>query len=113
MRHFSLEKWADFANQKVSASDKKLMEQHLEKGCSQCDQLVKKWQSLKAFAAQESQYEAPEDAVAFAKATFKTLNIHRKPGVVAALAQLVFDSFKQPALAGVRSGSPDSRCLLY
>jgi hypothetical protein len=113
MRHFSLEQWADFANENVSANERAFMERHLEMGCSRCTHVFAEWQSLKRFAVQESQNDAPRDVVAFVKAAFKTLNPGRAPGIVEMLAQLVFDSFQRPALAGVRSGSPDSRCLLY
>jgi len=113
MRHFSLENWADFANQNVSADERTSMERHLEMGCSQCTHVIAEWQSLKRFAVQESHNDAPADVVSFVKAAFKTLSPRRAPGIVTTLAQLVFDSFRQPALAGVRSGSPDSRCMLY
>jgi len=113
MRHFSLENWADFANQNVSAEERTSMERHLEMGCSQCTHVVAEWQSLKRFAVQESHNDAPADVVSFVKAAFKTLKPLRAPSMVATLAQLAFDSFRQPVLAGVRSGSADSRCLLY
>ncbi len=113
MRHFSLEKWADFANQKVSAGERTSMEYHLEMGCPQCTGIIAEWESLKCFAVQESHNDAPGDVVAFVKAAFKTLSPRRAPGIAATLAQLVFDSFQQPALAGVRSGSPDSRSMVY
>lgn len=89
------------------------MERHLEMGCSQCTHIVAEWQALKRFAVQESHNDAPGDVVAYVKAAFKTLSPRRAPGIVATIAQLVFDSFGEPALAGVRSGSPDSRYLLY
>lgn len=113
MPHFSLEQWADFANQNVSANERASMERHLEMGCSRCAHIFREWQSLKRFAVQEPLNDAPREVVALVKATFKTLNPGRAPGIVDKLAQLVFDSFVEPALAGVRSGSPDSRCLLY
>src|SRR5947207_12566632 len=91
MRHFSLEKWADFANQKVSAGERTSMEYHLEMGCPQCTGIIAEWESLKCFAVQESHNDAPGDVVAFVKAAFKTLSPRRAPGIAATLAQLVFD----------------------
>jgi hypothetical protein len=113
MRHFSLENWADFANHKVSVDERASMERHLEMGCSHCSHVIAEWQSLKRFAAQESQNNPPGDVVAFVKAAFKALRPRRAPGIVETLAELVFDSFRQPALAMVRSCAVDSRCLLY
>jgi hypothetical protein len=113
MRHFSLENWADFANQKVSVEERTSMKRHLEMGCSQCSHVIAEWQSLKRFAVQESQNDPPGDVVAFVKSAFKIQRLRCAPGIVEALAELVFDSIWQPALAEVRSGSVDSRFLLY
>jgi hypothetical protein len=113
MRHFSVENWADFVNQNVSSGERKSMGRHLETGCPQCAHVIAEWQVLKRFAVQESQNEAPETVVALVKAAFKTQGPRPVPGIMETLAELVFDSFREPTLAGVRSGSVDSRCLLY
>jgi hypothetical protein len=113
MRHFSLEEWADFTNQNVGRDKQTFMEHHLEASCSHCERIISSWRSLKDFGLQESQIEVPQGAVALAKAAFLTHRKRPKPGALAVFAQLIFDSFRQPELAGVRSGSADSRCLLY
>jgi hypothetical protein len=113
MQHFSLEQWTDFANQNVAANERASMQRHLDTGCTRCDQVLANWQSLKKFATRELENEVPRDAVAFVKSVFKTHSPHRAPGMLTTLAQLVFDSAHDVALAGVRRGSADSRCLLY
>lgn len=115
MRHFSLEEWADFANQRVVREKRQFMERHLESYCSHCTNTLSNWQSLRDFAIQESRIEVPESVVALAKAAFRArwFPYQEQPGAFAVFAQLVFDSFRQPALAGVRSGALGSRCLLY
>jgi hypothetical protein len=113
MQHFSLEKWADFANGNVTAEERRSIERHLETGCSRCSQLLSEWQSLKDFAYHELENEAPRRAVAFVKSAFRALGSRRPSNVFTTLAKLVFDSVPQTAHAGVRCGSADSRCLLY
>ncbi len=113
MRHFSVEKWADFVNRNVSAIESEAMHGHLEMGCSQCSDVLAQWQSLKQFAAQEPHYDPPQDVLAYVKAAFRNAKPSRVQSIQEKFAQLVFDSFQQPAFAGVRSTSSDSRCLLY
>ena len=115
MRHFSLEEWADFTNQKVAHEKRQFMEHHLESYCTHCTSILSNWQSLRDFAIQESRIEVPESVVAFAKASFGARWFRRQeqPGALAVFAQLVFDSFRQPMLVGVRSGALGPRCLLY
>jgi hypothetical protein len=113
MQHFSLEEWTDFANRNVTADERRSMQQHLETGCSRCSHVLLEWQSLKDFAFQELENEAPRHAVAFVEAAFRNLNPRRAPDVITTLAHLVFDTFHQAAFAGVRHGPVDSRCLLY
>ena len=115
MRHFSLEEWADFTNQKVAQEKRQFMEHHLESYCIHCTNILSNWQSLREFAIQESRIEVPETVVALAKASFSAHWFQREeqPGAFAVFAQLVFDSFRQPVLVGVRSGALGSRCLLY
>jgi hypothetical protein len=113
MRHFSLEEWADFTNRNIGPDKRAFMEHHLESNCFHCTNIISNWQSLKHFALQESQFEVPRGAVALAKVAFAAHWKKPRPGALTILAQLVFDSFRQPELAGVRSGAVDSRCLLY
>ena len=113
MRHFSLEEWADFTNRNIGPDKRIFMEHHLESSCSHCTNIISSWQSLKHFALQESQLEVPRGAVALAKVAFAAHSKQPEPGALTVFAQLVFDSFRQPELAGVRSGAVDSRCLLY
>ena len=112
-QHFSLESWADFANQKLAPAVRTSMERHLETGCSNCARVVAKWRSLKHFALQESHNEPPRDAVAHVKAAFRTLAPRPAPGVVEIFAGLILDSFLQPMPAGTRSGQPNSRYLVF
>jgi hypothetical protein len=112
--HFVEEEWADFLNQLVSKEQANNMQSHLDLKCKSCTAEFAIWQKVYAAAQRESQYEAPEWAVryvqnAFAIAATKTEEAER----AFQIPRLVFDSFLQPALAGVRSGGTALRQLRY
>jgi hypothetical protein len=107
--HFTEDDWISFARGQGDLMHRRRVAQHLEAGCPKCDQTLRLWSVLLSLAEQEAA-EAPFLAKA------------RRPSPVGRLAErvtarvaLVFDSFRQPALAlsGVRSSGPSPRQLLY
>ena len=113
MKHFSLEHWADFANRVIPGDQRALMQRHLELGCSQCAHVLARWESLRRFAGEESLNHPPEVAVNLAKRAFRGYFPSGEQNTVRRLAALVFDSFRQPVLEGVRSGQTSTRHLIY
>jgi len=113
MRHFSVENWADFANGVVPSDKLASMKQHLEKGCKECADALADWQSIRQFAGQELLNRPPEDVVRRVKLAFQTHGASDKQGVLRELAELIFDSFQEPALQGVRRSQMAARHLLY
>jgi len=107
--HFTEDDWTSFARGQGDLMHRSRVAQHLEAGCPQCDQTLRLWSVLLSLAEQQAG-EAPP------------LSEARRPSPagrladrVAARVALVFDSLRQPtlALAGVRSGAPSPRQLLY
>jgi hypothetical protein len=113
MKHFSLGDWADFANGVIADGKRPLMERHLEQGCTPCAHVLSRWQWMRKFVGKESLYGPPEDAVKFAKRAFLAYLPSRKQSAAGRFAELIFDSFSQPALQGVRSGQMNTRRLIY
>ncbi len=112
MRHYSLEKWVDFARNAIHEDEKTAMQRHLESGCLECSKELNLWRRLHQVAQRESAYEPSEGSVRTVRAIFADQQIsrpHRKSDV----ARLLFDSFRGPLLAGVRSAGSNSRQLLY
>jgi hypothetical protein len=113
MRHYSLEKWVDFARNVVREDEKLEMQSHLETGCAECSKELAMWQRLQRVARRESVYTPSEGAVRTVNASF----INRSTGELSPrksqLASLLFDSFRSPLLAGVRSAGSASQQLLY
>ena len=80
------------------------MQRHLDAPCSKCHATVELLGKIEATAQADAQLNVPESAVRIARAIFalnKPEEVHLKPGI---LARLAFDSFREPTMAGVRSG---------
>jgi len=111
--HFTDEVWADFARGRSEPAEKARLEQHLDDGCGPCAEALAVWANVAGLAGQEAAYEAPADVVAQVRTRFV---LYRPAGLLeraAKSASLLFDSFRQPALAGVRAAGASPRHLLY
>ncbi|HXA82465.1 MAG TPA: hypothetical protein VNY56_05130 [Methylomirabilota bacterium] len=113
MEHFNVEKWIDFVNQAVTTNERVRMDKHLELGCQSCQATVSLWQRVRASAALEGNYQPPESAVRIAKAAFSGMALAQQKKGSAAAVKLLFDSFLQPILEGVRSAGTGTRQMLY
>jgi hypothetical protein len=113
MRHYSLEKWVDFARNVIGQDEKAEMQSHLETGCAACTKDLSMWQRLQQVARRESAYAPSEGAVRTVNATFVNRPAGRASHAKTQLASLLFDSFRGPVLAGVRSSGNASQQLLY
>jgi len=112
--HFTEEDWFDFAHQQAAPSVRASLERHLEKGCSRCTQTVRLWRAVLDVADQEAAYRPPDEALRQVKGDFALRRPKRLLERVAEQAALVFDSFRQPMLAGMRaSAGAAARQLLY
>jgi hypothetical protein len=113
MRHYSLEKWVDFVRGVIREDEKIEMQSHLETGCKHCSKELSMWQRLQQVARREPAYTPSAGAVRIVDAAFVNRSAgrfrHAKPEV----ASLLFDSFRGPLLAGVRSAASASQQLLY
>jgi hypothetical protein len=113
MRHYSLEKWVDFARNVIREDERVEMRSHLETGCAACSKELSMWQRLQQVARRESSYAPSEGAVRTVNATFVNRSAGRSSRLKTQFASLLFDSFGGPLLAGVRSSGSASQQLLY
>jgi hypothetical protein len=116
MRHYTQEQWIDFARNVIEGSARDRMQSHLNSGCAQCSKELGLWQRLYRVAQRTSEYQPSEGALrsvgnAFVEQRAARAVEPRAPK--AAVVELLFDSFRAPALAGVRSSGNQSRQLLY
>jgi hypothetical protein len=113
MPHYSLEKWVDFARNVVREDEKVEMQSHLETGCAQCSKELGMWQRLQQVARRELTYTPSDGAVRTVNASFMNRSTRRASHSKSLVASLLFDSFRSPLLAGVRSSVSASQQLLY
>lgn len=113
MKHYSNEEWGDFVNGAVSPLQKQDMQEHLNCGCKKCSDLASVWQKVQRAASAEHRFQPPSDIVHLVKTEFANSGYGKEPGLLGALAELIFDSTQSPALAGIRSVSTQSRQMLF
>jgi hypothetical protein len=113
MKHLTEEDCADFANRTATPKRLSEMEAHVKGGCAKCEESLHFWQNVKEFASEESSFEPNADTVRLAIGTFAVRGPSTHRGVFREIAQLVFDSFREPVLAGVRGGHTPCRRLMF
>lgn len=113
MKHFSLEKWTNFARDVVGREEKNVMQKHLERGCQECTKVLSTWNRVHQAARRESAYSPPDSVVRTVKGLGALHGLGKVSRMKASIAQLLFDSARSPLPAGVRSASLAARQLLY
>lgn len=113
MKHFALAEWTDYSRGVVAEDLKKAMEAHLADGCKDCRRSLDLISVFAKTARNAAAYQAPEYMVRCARAIFalqEPEKVHILPKV---LVRLVYDSFREPLPAGIRSQQRLSRQALY
>lgn len=111
--HFDLADWSDFVRGLVPAQQREIMDLHLASGCRKCRRTAAILRRTAMLAAADSRHEVPEFAVHCARAIYvleQPREVRLLPDLV---ARLVFDSFREPLPAGVRSHHRLSRQTLF
>jgi len=108
MEHFSEQSLADFVRGVSGPEISRDIKAHLARGCSKCQAAQEAWSRVRRIATDEVAYAPPENLVRLVKLGFAS-----KPAQPRTLASLVFDSFAQPLLAGVRSVALNLRQVVY
>lgn len=113
MDHFTLGDWVDFIRKLKSSPVEMAMQKHLDEGCQQCLRVVRMWQHLAAFSAQERSSSPPERALRSVRGYYGLLKPRKQRSRIAVMGQLLFDSFLEAVPAGIRSSQSAPRQLLY
>lgn len=111
MKHFDIAQWTDFVRGLGASCERAIMQQHLSQ-CESCAQLNDMLRRLLLVASSDSAPEVPEDVMRNARAIFSLRN-PEKITVASLIARLVYDSFREPLPAGVRSQRNMARVALY
>lgn len=109
-QHGADEDWLDYARALGDPARREDLASHLAAGCAECEGALTTWRGVLAAADRDRSYRPSDAALRQARGAFAFVH-GKKPRTLAAM--LTFDSFLQPAPAGVRAGSRGARHLLY
>lgn len=108
------ERLIDYLDGQLSADWSESMAAHLASGCGKCAANRQWYEHVRTIAASDDTVDPPFWVTRRAHQLFDR---EMKPGLIErvgnAIASLLFDSFAQPSIAGVRSTETASRQLLY
>ena len=113
MTHYSPEQWIDFVNGAGPQSAQHEMQKHLDSGCEHCQERVAIWRKVQRSASLEAKFQPPVDTVRVVKAAFGNAGFESKPALAGIIAEVIFDSFRTPQVAGARSAGMQSRQMLF
>ena len=113
MDHFKVEQWADFARKITPPDAAAKMQRHLDSGCRDCARSLSTMKKVAELAGREATYEPESGILRIVKTLFAASQPATSADQVREILPLVFDSFAQPAMAGVRTAIATSRQLLY
>ena len=111
MAHFSEQEWIDFCRVEGTNRDAG-MQDHLDRGCTECLQVKDLWDAVARVASREAAYTPPESVVRLVRAGYAA---RVGEGLLQRVrsALLLFDSTALPHPVGVRATTRSSRELLY
>ncbi len=111
MAHFDIAEWSDYVRGLGDPISRKRMAAHLENGCRQCGDLV---ETLEAVAADgRAETEPPPWAVRSVLAYFSVGERHARERLERLPVRVSFDSYLQPAPAGVRNRGATARHIVF
>jgi hypothetical protein len=113
MKHYRAQEWVDFVRGTVGKDQKAVMQTHLDSGCRRCQREAKTWQRVRETANRQMAAEPDDSVVRFVKGSFGISGKREPKHSRGFLAEVLFDSFREPLAAGVRSAASTSRQLLF
>ena len=112
MRHLTVENIITYMDGQGSDVEKSTLETHLA-GCKECLELKQEFQTLMFQLREDSSFEPPAEVVEWGVNLFQPVMKPEKGGIRKIVASLIFDTFDQPLLAGVRRVGAPPRQLLF
>jgi hypothetical protein len=113
IKHYEPARWLQFVRGELNPEQSAKMQRHLDSPCRKCSETLDMLRKIEATARADADINVPETAVRMARAIYAL----EKPAQVKLsariIARMVFDSFLEPAAAGVRSTRHLARQTLY
>ena len=113
MRHITVENLINYMDGQSTDVEKSTLDNHLAI-CAECSELKQEFQALMTRLREDSSFEPPADVVQWGISLFQPVMQPESKGTLRKIiASLVFDTYDQPALAGVRRVGAPPRQLLF
>lgn len=106
-------KWADFVRDLVGDKTRERMQAHLDSGCKKCVELARFFSEVVQRAAADSAYHIPDQVIRNLRSVYALQQPEEVRLLPRTVARLVYDSFRQPLLMGVRSQQNAAHQLMY
>jgi hypothetical protein len=100
--HLSLKQVLDLIDGTINNDDRPRLESHL-RSCPMCRTELENWSALLGLVKRRHLLTAPPDTLDSGKRLFKKTSLEIRPSLREIVAAVVFDSFSQPAVVGVRA----------
>jgi len=113
MKHFELAEWTDFVRGLIEKSARLPLKHHLASGCRKCRHTADLLRKLVIAAHSDSQVQVPDYALRCARAIFLLQQPEKVQILPRIPARLLYDSFREPLPAGLRTQQRLSRQYLY
>ena len=117
MQHLSEQPWVDFVRGISGPEVSRDIKAYLASGCLKCKTAHNNWSRVQRLATEENAYAPPDNLVRLVKLSFASnpsfAGKAAQPTRRWTLANLVFNSFAQPQMAGVRSGALNVWQVIY
>jgi hypothetical protein len=113
VRHFDITEWADYVRNTDSRDQHKLMQVHLQGGCSRCERIKGLLSKFAAVCLREVSYQIPRAAEQQVKAMIGLARAPRRSTLQRLWSTLVYDSVNDPQPVGVRGTHQINRQVLF
>jgi hypothetical protein len=111
--HYQPGEWVDFVRALLDTKTREDMQSHLDSGCGECRELAGFFAEVARRAAADAEYNVPDSTIRNLRGLYALQRPEEVRLLARNVARLVFDSFRQPALAGVRSQQHAGHQLMY
>jgi anti-sigma factor ChrR (cupin superfamily) len=114
MRHITIEELTNYVEGNISDVEKSTLDTHVT-ACGDCAELKQEFQSLLHRLQEDASFEPPADLVQWSVDLFQPVMQPKTAGsgMRKFIASLVFDTYDQPMLAGMRRVGAPPRQLLF
>jgi hypothetical protein len=109
MNHFSADEWVDFTRGLLPPAKTIAMQAALDEGCGECSSSLQLWRAILEAFSHEGEYQPSDTIVGAVKDAYIPEKRWKWMISAAQFAHVLFDSWREPALAGVRSSAKASR----